>query len=207
MFRKLFLTTLIGLAALCGFAQHNQSPAFSHELMAFAWDVNIPVNNGYISKTSYDGWQLEYRKMIKSDLSVGLELNWAGYYQYIPRQTHQLTHGAITSDFYKYLYTVPMALTAHHYFWVNDHMVPYAGLGLGATYSEEKLYYNTYVTDDYSWGFLVRPEVGLIYKFSALSGTSALLGVRYNYSTNKQSQFNINGISSLGFQLGIMYAR
>ena len=97
-----------------------------------------------------------------------------------------------------------MAINAHHYFHVNNRLYPYVGLALGATYAEMKLYYNTYVSSDYNWGFLIRPEVGAIYKFFENDSWGVLLGVRYNYSTNTASSFKINGIQSIGFQLGIV---
>jgi opacity protein-like surface antigen len=204
MFRKLFISVIIIPMVLGVNAQGKNSPSFTYELVAFSWDVNVPISNSFTNKTSLDGFQMDYRKMIKNDLSVGLEIGWSGYDEYYPRKTYQIRNGAITTDFYSYLYTLPMALTVHHYFHFNNMIYPYAGLGLGATYAEMKLYYNTYVSSDYNWGFLVRPELGAIFKFSENSGWGVLLGVRYNYSTNKETQFNINGVQSVGFQLGIV---
>jgi opacity protein-like surface antigen len=204
MFRKLFISIITIPMVIGVAAQGNPSPAFTDEMFAFSWDVNVPINNNFTNKTSLDGFQLEYRKMIKNDLSVGLEINWAGYDKYYPRKTYQIRNGAVTTDFYSYLYTFPMALTVHHYFHLNNMIHPYVGLGLGGTYAEMKLYYSTYVSSDYNWGFLVRPELGAIFKFSDFSGWGLLLGARYNYSTNKQTDFKINGIQSVGFQLGIV---
>jgi hypothetical protein len=204
MFRKLFISMITMAAALVVSAQGKYYPAFSDELFGLSWDINIPVNNNFTNKTSLDGFQMDYRKMIKHDLSVGLEINWASYEQYYPRKTYQIPSGAVTTDFYSYLYTFPLAVNAHHYFHVSNMIFPYAGLALGATYSEMKLYYNTYVTSDYNWGFLIRPELGAIMKFSENSSWGLLIGARYNYSTNSQSEFKINGIQSIGFELGLV---
>ncbi len=208
MFRKLFICLTTIPMALAVSAQGNHTTAFSDELFGLSWDINVPINNNFTNKTSLDGFQMDYRKMIKPDLSVGLEINWASYDQYYPRKTYQIPSGAITTDFYSYLYTFPLALNVHHYFHVKSNMIfPYAGLALGATYSEMKLYYNTYVSSDYNWGFLIRPELGAIIKFSESSPAGLLIGARYNYSTNSQSSFKINGIQSVGFQLGIVAAK
>jgi opacity protein-like surface antigen len=203
MLRKLFISILAIPMALgvCAQAKHN---AFSDEMIGVAWDVNVPISNNFTNKTSLDGFQLDYRKMIKNNFSIGIELNWSGYDQYYPRKTYQIPSGAITTDFYSYMYTFPTAITVHHYFHVNSRIFPYAGIGLGATYADMKLYYNTYATTNYNWGFLVRPELGAIFKFSDYSGWGILLGARYNYSTNKESEFRVNGIQSVGFQLGIV---
>jgi hypothetical protein len=207
MFHKLFISILTIPMVFGATAQSNHPPVFSDEMVNFAWDVNVPVNNNFTNKTSLDGFKLEFRKMVKPDLSVGLEINWAAYDQYTPRKTYQIPNGAITTDFYSYLYTFPLALNVHHYFHVSNIISPYAGIALGATYCEEKLYYNTYVSSDYNWGFLIRPELGAIVKFSENSPAGLLLGVRYSYSTNKQKDFNIDGIQSLGFQLGIVFMK
>jgi Outer membrane protein beta-barrel domain len=204
MFRKL-ITSLIAIPmVLAVSAQGNHTPAFSDELFGLSWDINIPVNNNFTNKTSLDGFQMDYRKMIKPDLSVGLEINWASYEQYYPRKTYQIPNGAVTTDFYSYLYTFPLAISVHHYFHGNNKIFPYAGLALGATYAEMKLFYNTYSSSDYNWGFLIRPELGAIVKFSDNSSWGLMIGARYNYSTNTQSNFKINGIQSVGFQLGLV---
>jgi hypothetical protein len=207
MFRKLFISLTAIPMVLAVSAQGNHTPAFYSEFFGLSWDVNVPINNNFTNKTSLDGFQVDYRKMIKPDLSVGLEINWAAYDQYYPRKTYQVQNGAVTTDFYSYMYTFPMALNVHHYFHVNNKIFPYAGLALGATYAEMELYYNTYVTTDYNWGFLVRPELGAILKFEENSPYGLLIGARYSYSTNKQSNFKINGISSIGFQLGFVITK
>jgi opacity protein-like surface antigen len=203
MYRKIFISIFIISLSVAAKGQGNQYPVFTDELIGFSWDVNIPINNTFTNKTSFDGFQVDYRKAIKHDMSIGLELGWSGYDEYYPRKTYPIHNGAITTDFYSYLYTLPMAVTLHHYFHVNNKIYPYAGLGLGATYAEMKLYYNTYVSSDYNWGFLVRPELGAIFKFSDNDRWGIILGARYNYSTNKNSGFNIDGLQSVGFQLGI----
>ncbi len=110
----------------------------------------------------------------------------------------------VTTDFYSYLYTLPLALNAHHYFHVNGRVFPYAGLAPGGTYAEMKLYYKAYVSSDYNRGFLIRPEPGAIVKFSDNSPVGLIVGARYSYSTNSQSQIKINGIQSVGLQLGLV---
>jgi hypothetical protein len=187
-------------------AQNNQ-PAFSYDMVAFTWNINFPISNQFVNKTSFDGFKLDYRKMIQPDLSVGLELGWCGFDKYTPRKTYQIHNGAVTTDFYSYLYTIPMAVNAHHYFKATNMIYPYAGLALGAMYSEDELYYNTYVTSYYNWGFLVSPELGAIIKFSQYSGAGLIIGVNYSYATNKQKEFNIDGIQSFGVQIGLVVGK
>ena len=202
MLRKIFLSILI---ILTFFIELNAQHSSFQQMVAIAWDVNIPINNKLIDATSYKGFKFEIRKMVKTNLSVGFEVGSTVFDQYIPRKTYQVQNGAVTTDMYGYIYSLPMALNVHHYFSVSKTVMPYIGIALGANYSEQKLYYNTYVSSSDNWGFLVRPEVGAIIKFQDDIGV--LVGARYNYSTNSEQSFQMNSIQSLSFQLGFVFMK
>ncbi|HEY1871945.1 MAG TPA: hypothetical protein VGG71_12860, partial [Chitinophagaceae bacterium] len=133
-------------------------------LFAVDWGINFPNNNGYLTKTSYSGGKLDYRHFFKQNMSFGFALDWASYEQYIPRQTFQKADGsgAVTSDFDAVAYQVPFTGSFHYYFDQKKRLRPYVGAALGGQYLEQSLYYNVYVTDDDNWGFVARPEVGLL---------------------------------------------
>ena len=188
-------------------AQSIHHAGLFYDMFSFAWDVNVPVNNTFVSQTSYDGFKMEGRRMIKDNSSIGLELSWNGYYQYRPRKTYELQNGAVTTDFYSYIYTLPMAVNVHHYFHAGKVVTPYVGLALGATYSEQRLYYNTYVSYADNWGFLVKPELGAILKFNEHSGFGLLIGADYSYSTNSEDAFSISSLQSFGLQLGLVFMK
>lgn len=173
-------------------------------LFGVAWDVNIPTGNEFLETTSYYGFKIEYRRALKGNFSLGGEMAWNSFHEYVPRSTYQLKNGAITTDLYKYIYTLPIALNGHYYFKGGKIFHPYAGLALGATYSQQDLFYNTYVTEYDNWGFLARPELGAIIRLSENSGFGILVGARYSYSTNQQDDFKIDGLKSIGLQLGIV---
>ena len=206
MLRKLLFSVMAIIATSIGaFAQANhQEPPF-HQLVAIAWDVNFPLDNKFVTATSYKGFKFELRRMVKPSLSVGFETGSNVYDQYLPRKTYQLQDGAITTDLYTYVYTLPLALNVHHYFYVSKMVIPYAGLAMGAMYSQQKVYYNTYVSEDENWGFLVRPELGALVTFH--EGMALLVGARYSYSTNTQNTFHTNGIQSFGLQLGLVFMK
>jgi hypothetical protein len=206
MLRKIFFSTMTIMAIAIGaVAQTGHHTEVFNQMADVAWDVNFPINNKFVSKTSFEGFKFELRRMIKSGISAGFEVGWNTYYQYVPRQTYQIQDGAVTTDLYTYIYTLPLALNVHHYFNINKMVTTYAGLALGATYSQQKIYYNTYVSQDENWGFLVRPELGAIIKFQ--EGMGLLVGARYSYSTNSQKTFQINGLQSFGLQLGLVFMK
>ena len=86
----------------------------------------------------------------------------------------------------------------------EDRLFPYAGLGLGASTNQYVLYYNIYQDTERSWGFLVRPEAGVIFRFTDRSSLGVMAAVHFDYSTNKSDNFAYNSFSALGFQLGLV---
>jgi hypothetical protein len=205
MYRNIFsilLVVLIGSNKM--FAQDR---AFSN-MFTFAWDVNIPMGDKFVDATSFAGGKIEYRKMVSNNWSIGGDLSWNSFYDYHPYQTYHVNNSTdVTTDLYTYNYTLPLSITAHYYFPIHSALfVPYAGIGLGATYSNPKIYFNIYEITGDNWGFLMRPEIGTLIKFERDADMGLLVGVRYSYSTNQEDVFKIKNLQSLGFQLGLAWS-
>jgi hypothetical protein len=198
--KKLLFLFLVLTSGISSLAQQNY--------FYLAWDYNIPMSNkNWLDSGSPNGGAAGYRFFISDEqLSVGLDINWATYDQYESTQTFQQTSGAITTDYFKYIYNYGAVVSGQYYFPAGDSELffPYAGLGLGASLNEYTLYYNIY-TDSYrNWGFLARPEAGVVVKFGKYRSLGAIAAVHYDYSTNKQAQFNYSNFSALGFKIGIV---
>jgi len=194
--KKLIITSVLFLSSTVIFAQSN--------LLAGAWNINMPANGDYITKTSLSGGKIEYRHFIRnSHISYGVALDWVSYEQYFPRQTFQKPdgNGAVTSDFVAQVYQVPIVATVHYNFKGGKMVKPYAGIGLGASYMEQSLYYNVYVSDENNWGFVARPELGALIKFDESWG--AILGANYSIATNKTELINKSSFNSFGFNIGL----
>jgi opacity protein-like surface antigen len=205
--KKTLYSCIATLTFLCTTpTAHAQSGYLPNGFYLFGWDVNVPLNNrDFIDRTSLAGGKAEGRFFVTPNISVGGEISWSSLYQYSPKRTYQFDNGAVTTDLYKYIYLLPMNLNAHYYFKTDGQFMPYAGLGLGAMYSEQDLYFNIYNLYETNWGFLVKPEAGMLLKFGENSRTGMLFGVRYNYATNRQTDFKIDKIKTLSFQLGIAF--
>src|SRR5204862_7307959 len=81
------------------------------EFFTSAWDVNIPMGDKFVDENSIAGGRLEYRKMVNDDWSVGLDMSWNSYYTYHPYQTYHLNGKTdVTTDLYRYNYTLPLAV-------------------------------------------------------------------------------------------------
>ena len=212
MYRKLFILLLI--SCLAAPAARAQDPAPSHSplfifdnFFFFAWEPSMATGERYVDDFSLAGGTIGFRKMMKNNFSIGLDLSWNSYYEYKPYQTYHLSGNTdVTTDLYKYNYTLPMAVTLHNYFPTNGKFVPFAGIGVGAVYCRPSLFFNIYELYEENWGFLVRPELGAIYKFDAAGTTGLFIGARYSYSTNKEEAFRISNLQALSFQLGLSWS-
>ena len=175
------------------------------DMATLNWQIATPLSTDYLKKTSLAGGNVEYRRFIKPNMSVGIGLSWNSFEQYIPPKVYEKPDGsqALYTDFVHQVYTLPMYLNAHYYFSGGDKLKPYAGIGLGAQYSEQAAYYNIFVTEEKNWGFVARPEVGLLYRISNYFGLHANVGL--NYATNKNEAFKIDNLKHVYYSIGIYW--
>ena len=95
-----------------------------------------------------------------------------------------------------------MGASVHYYFKGSKMLQPFAGLGLGAQYSEQTAYYNIYYSQEKNWGFLVRPEIGTLIHMEGQWGF--IVGASYAYSTN-QNKIGLSGLADVNFQIGFIF--
>jgi hypothetical protein len=172
-----------------------------------SWDNNYPLSNKeWLDSSSPYGGVAGFRFFIRDNqFSVGLDLNWTTYEQYEPTQTFPQENGAITTDYYKYIFQYGAVASAQYYQPIGSEIVfPYYGLGLGANYNRYQLRYNIYKDEADAWGFLVRPEAGVLVKFGEHRSLGVIAAVHYDYSTVKMPQYDYSGFSSFGWKIGIV---
>lgn len=171
-------------------------------------DVNKPLSNtDWIGAVSASGLKAGYRVFINEKFSAGIDIGYATFDQYRDTETYQTGTGAITTDYFKYIYSYSGVVSGQYNFPIGDRekLFPYVGIGLGANTNEYVLYYNIYQDAERSWGFLARPEAGILYKFGSRRSIGAMAAVHYDYSTNKSEQFEYGNFSSVGFQIGLVF--
>ena len=173
------------------------------------WDVNVPLTNkSWIGSTSTRGAKLGFRKFIgaESKFSAGLDINWAYYQDYKPTETFQQPGGAITTDYYNDIFNIGVAASGQYYFPVGnrEHFFPYAGIGLGAAMNNYSVSYNIYTDEETSWGFLARPEAGILVRIGTRRKLGLMAAAHYDFSTAKSENYNYDNFMNAGFQLGIM---
>jgi opacity protein-like surface antigen len=187
-------------------ASGSASAQFYDKMFFVGWNFNTPfTNKDFIGKPSSKGVRVGYREMIKEQIAVGIDLTWATYDDYEPRQTYYNTNSAITTDFTNYANNYGALLTADYYFRVEKKVMPYAGLGAGLAYNNYKVYYNVYSAGDNSFGFLMRPQAGLWLKFNERKNWALNAGVHMDFSTAKSDEVGYKNFLNAGFQIGLVF--
>jgi hypothetical protein len=173
------------------------------------WNANIPVTNTeWIGNTSARGARVGYRMFLGRErrLSGGVDFNWAQFDEYKPKETFENSTGAITTDYFNYVRQYGLTVSGQYYFPLGEkeRIFPYVGFGVGANRNEYLVYYNIYQDDDKAWGFLARPEAGILVRIGSRRRVGVMAAVHYDYSTNKSETYNYSNFSTVGFQIGIM---
>lgn len=171
-------------------------------------DVSKPMSNtSWTDDVSAQGARIGYRSFITEKFSAGIDLGWNVFDEYKPRQTFETGSGAITTDYFNYIYSYSLALSGQYNFTVGntEKIFPYVGIGVGAAHQEYTKYYNFYSENDRAWGFLARPEVGIMAILNERRSIGALAAIHYDYSTNRIQSFDYKGFSALGFQIGLVF--
>lgn len=180
---------------------------FDH-LLFLSWDNNTPLSNkDFITQASSLGTKLGYRKRINEEdrLWVGGDFGWAVYKQYIPTQTYTSGTQSVTTDLYNYSYNYSLTLNVDYFFLPMEKLfVPYAGVGIGAAYYKFAQYFNVYSAEASTWGFLARPEAGILIGFKENSAWRIKAAYHYDYASNTSTDFGYKNFMNMGFQVGIV---
>lgn len=173
-----------------------------HNYLYVGLDISKASTPDFSNHTSANGIKVGYRFFVNDRFSVGIDFNKNTYTEYHDTQTFPTENGHITTDYFSYIYTFGIAASGQYNFNLNDKFFPYVGLGLGGMNTEYALYYNIYSESDRGWGFLARPEAGIIAKLGRSVG--AFASVTYDYTTYKSEYFELDRFSTVGFQLGLV---
>src|SRR3954471_21568786 len=171
-----------------------------NSLLGLSWEIAFPSGNDYLDKTSLAGGRIEYRYMVRENMSAGLAMSWNSFNQYVGTHTYTTGDGAtsVTTDMIRQIYTLPLTAIFHYYPNTSKSakIRPSLGLGLGAQYAEQNSYFNVYELASNNWGFVMRPEIGAFVSLG--SGIGFLVTGSYQMSTNKNEDLRIDNISQFG---------
>jgi outer membrane protein W len=175
----------------------------TRNILSFNWEIGLPMNTDYLTSASLAGANLDYRHFIKDKFSLGIGIHWNTFEEYLSPRVYEKPDGsqAVYTDLVPQVYVVPFLLKGHYYFDAGTTIKPYIGLGLGAQYSKQQVFYNIFVSETDNWGFAARPEVGLMYQFKNANG-GLHFNTGFNYATNQNEDFKIDNLKHIGFSIG-----
>ncbi|HEX7016517.1 MAG TPA: outer membrane beta-barrel protein [Cyclobacteriaceae bacterium] len=189
---------LLFICTVSGFAQDFDRYFY------LAWMPNKPLSNtSWIDEGTGKGVRFGYRKMINDKFAAGFDYTWATYDKYFPTSSFVDGTRTITTDYFNYVYSYGLTVSGQYFLpFTRDWVMPYVGLGLGASLNRYFQYYNIYTDDDRKWGFLGRPEVGVLFPFGGKWG--AMVAAQYTFSTAKSEYFGYDDFNSVSFNVGVV---
>lgn len=190
------------LLLFAGMAVHAQQKTNSE--VYFNWNLGAPINNSFVKGFNGSGASLGFNKYVGKDFSIGGNIGWNNYNSYYNRQTYATKTGAITTDMYTYVFTLPVTVTATKYFNLGI-VSPYIKIGAGVMYSEQNQYYNIYEDRNTNWGFTAIPEIGAKITLKPQSNWNLNAGAQYLYASNKFDAYGINNIQTLSANIGVTW--
>jgi len=169
------------------------------------WNTFVPFSDkDFIGSTSTAGIRLGYSKFVGDRFGFGFEAGYSTLDDYIPPTTYEHPGGAITTDVYNYLYYFTLMANGQYYFSPGKRFMPYTSLGMGVAFSEYTIFYNVYQENDHNTGFVIRPEIGTLFKLKENSNFGLKAAMGFEYATNGSDYFETTNLSGFNFQLGIV---
>ncbi len=120
----------------------------------------------FISKVSWRGVQLDYRKAVSDHLLVGVEVGWHVFNEKKDHDTYTVGTESLSGVQYRYQNEVPILASADYLIFSDKAVKPYIGLGIGTIYSERATDMNLYRLEQNTWHFALKGEAGMLYDFS-----------------------------------------
>lgn len=175
------------------------------------WEIGFPINNKFTNEATLSGANFNFRHFLTDNISVGVGASFILFDQYYGRATYNSSDGnsAVTTDMDREIYNIPITANAHYYLKLNnlDVLHPFIGVGIGAQYSSQTIYYNAFEESGHSWGFAVRPEIGALVNFNEMFGLNFAFG--YDFSTSDSvfnyPDLNYSTLQNWYLQLGLFW--
>jgi hypothetical protein len=150
----------------------------------------------FISKPSFRGATLDYRKMIQPNVGVGFSLGWNVFYEEKDYDTYIDGNQSLSGRQFRYSNHVPMLISADYYLNPGESVSPFFGLGTGVMYTRRNTDMNLYTLEREAWNFTLQPQIGVQINNSITSATTILLKYYYGVAAGEldkpQSYISLN---------------
>lgn len=154
----------------------------------------------YISQPSFRGGLIEYRKPVKDNLLVGVDLGWNVFYEKKEADTYTSGTESLSGIQYRTQNSIPILVSAEYFPSTENALKPYVGLGIGTMYIERSTDMGQWRWKENPWSFAIKPELGFLYELSF--NTSFKLAAKY-YNGFKTGQLDNQGYFSISAGLAV----
>lgn len=189
---KSLLIVALALVSL-GVSAQNKTNAY--------YGMALPMGDtkDYISPASFRGANIEFEKLVNPSMGVGFLIGWNTFYEAMDRGTYPLENGAITSNQYRYLNTIPIQAVGKYYFAGDDAVIrPFVGLAAGTYYMERRVDNGLFSSSDKGWTWSLAPKAGFLIPFNYRSSLAISLDYSTSFKSSDLPQQNWLGIN-VGF--------
>lgn len=149
--------------------------------------------NDFISDISYRGFNIDGRKFLNDNFTLGGYMGWTGFQQKYDRATYEYDAGTLTGVVTTTYYNFTLGMNAHYYPMPGAMVQPYVGLGMGPVYQTLQRQIARYYTEDQGWQFMIIPEIGVYVPFGPDSEAGVNTGIRYNLVSYQNSHYGFEG--------------
>ncbi len=165
--------------------------------MSIQYEVSFTSGDlgDFISAVSWRGAYFEYRKAIRDNLFVGVDVGWNVFYEKKNFDTYTSGVETISGVQYRYQNEVPILVSAEYFISSSNKVKPYIGLGIGTMYSERVVDMGMFRKEENPWHFAIKPEIGFLMEMSY--STALKLSAKY-YNGFSSGELKNQGYFSIG---------
>jgi hypothetical protein len=175
-----------------------------NSLFSVNYAVSVPTGNtsDFIDQVSGRGLILEYQKFVKRDITFGGEIGYFSFYKRELNKVYTEGSASLSGVQYRYQNSYPIMVTGTYYATTESNVKPYGSFGLGTIAHDRRIDMGIFTSQETSWQFALRPELGLM--ISPSEQVSFKLGAKYYHSFESG---DLAGQSNIGFNFGFVFIR
>lgn len=132
----------------------------------------------YASNFSGRGFSIDYRKMVKSNLGVGVYTGMNTFYDERPFDTYTIDNRTLSGRQFRYANTFPLMIATDYYLKPGEDLNPFIGLGVGTLYTKRDTDMGIFRLEQDAWSLAFAPQIGFYYSVNRNNGIS--FSAKYN---------------------------
>ncbi len=169
------------------------------------YNVGLPTGSfkEQLSENSFRGLNGSILYGLSDQLSIGFATGFQDFYQKTPRQLYKLEDGSDISAVRTHsIQSIPLLVQTKYQFSQGKAIQPYVALAAGGNIISYADLLGEFVSEqDAKFGFVARPEAGVLIPFGKTKASGITLGASYNIMPFKTGSFN--NMNHIGVHAGV----